>query len=266
MDQSPGTTTVELYGKAIQVFSEERRGALLVRNQQGLQPHLVKVLQQLIQAKSFDYFLDVGANYGEFSCALGARVPEHILFEPHPELASLLTMNFAKDNYVSIENVAISDHEGTDQLHFRDGYLGASSLSPVYLESLPAEQWGFRSSTRTVGVVTRTLDSYRDQIRSSSGLLIKVDVEGYEAQVIRGMKELLQTAAHWTMLLEFNPITLNLLQSNGAWGLWNQLPSRRGIIIKGGRGPKGRVQDWEQARLPADLSKKNCDLLMFGPN
>lgn len=266
MDQALGTATVELYGKAIRVFSTERRGALLLQNQLGLQPHLVKVLQQLIQGKSFDYFLDVGANYGEFSCALGAQVPKHILFEPHPELASLLTMNFATDDHVSIESVAISDHEGTSQLHFRDGYLGASSLSSLYLESLPAEQWGFHSSTRTVAVTTRTLDSYRDQIRSSSGLLIKVDVEGYEAEVISGARELLQAASHWAMLLEFNPTTLNLLQSTGVLGLWNQLPSRRGIVIKGGKEPKGTMQDWVQAQLPADPPKKNCDLLIFSPD
>jgi FkbM family methyltransferase len=257
------TVEIDLYGKRLSVFQDERRGAKLIEAQQGLQAHLIDVLLNLSQAQEFDYFLDVGANYGEFTCAIGKRVPRHILFEPHPDLAALLVKNFATDDYVTIENVAISNYGGTKRLYFREGYLGASSLSSVYLESLPAKQWGFRSPTRTVRVASRTLDAYKDQIRNGSNLLIKIDVEGYEREVIAGLGELLRTTSHWIVLLEFNPLTLDLLHEDGSRRLWNDLPSRRGIVIAAGEWPTGTIKDWEVSHLPEEPPDRNCDILLF---
>lgn len=254
---------IDLYGKRLSVFQHERRGAMLAEAQQGLQENLVDLLTDISRNQAFDYFLDVGANYGEFSCAIGTQVPQHILFEPHPRLANLLATNFAIDEHIAVENVAISNFNGMQDFYFREGYLGASSLSPGYLASLSARRWGFRSEVQTVRVSTRTLDSYKDEIKSGSNLLIKVDVEGYEYEVLEGLRELLLAASTWIILLEFNPVTLQLLHEDGARRIWNNLPSRRGIVITGGERPTGTIKEWEESLLPDAPPDANCDVLLF---
>lgn len=114
--------------------------------------------------------LDIGANIGCISQALLSKGFEVIAFEPQPEVYKLLSYNCPSAiNY----NVAIGREKSTAQM-------------PKVYYSEKHNVGGFSLNTRsTLGSYTvpvETLDSYN---LSNVGF-IKIDVEGYEEQVILG--------------------------------------------------------------------------------
>lgn len=122
-----------------------------------------------------DLAIDVGANIGEKTEAmliLGARV---ISLEPQPNLVREIKArcsNFG-DKLIVIQ-AAVGDHEGTVALHLRQSSAQASVLS----------DWEGKP-TGVIDVRLKTLDS----VIAEHGVprLCKVDVEGAELQVLRGL-------------------------------------------------------------------------------
>jgi FkbM family methyltransferase len=123
---------------------------------------------------------DVGANAGYFailSSELGAAVHA---FEPNPAVRALLSLS-AQLGRGDIEVVpcACSDHPGTMPLYLSDpGETGRSGLMVA--------------RDRSVDVEVITLDEYARRT-DAHPQLVKIDVEGAEAGVIRGMSEILRT-------------------------------------------------------------------------
>jgi len=105
--------------------------------------------------------LDIGANIGIMTLIFAKRAKHVHAFEPAPRSLSLLRLN-APDN-CTVHPVAIGDQNGT--VHFAE--MEAFDMSHVADEGIE--------------VPMRTVDSF--------GLkpdFIKIDVEGYEPQVLRG--------------------------------------------------------------------------------
>jgi FkbM family methyltransferase len=133
-------------------------------------------VQRAIEAhlKCGDVFYDIGANVG-FLSLLGAKCvgPEgHVYcFEPQSSVVSLLAHNLDQNgfsNYDIIE-AAVGDRSGTARLANDRGELRAA-LTPDTQSALD------------VRVVTL------DDLDLAAATLIKIDVEGAESRVLRGMK------------------------------------------------------------------------------
>lgn len=249
-------------GRRLFVLEGERRASRLIRNKRPLQPDLIEALTTLSNCASFDVFLDVGANYGEFANALRRSIRRHILIEPHPVLASLLKVNFSKSMFEVIE-AAVSDRSGTAMLHSRDGYLGASSLNSGYLRTLDPSDWDFSSDVAGIDVPALTLDELTSSIPPNSRLLLKIDVEGHEYEVLAGATRLLRQNAEWVIVIEFNPAALEAIDSELAARLWNDLPSRSGVIVQRGSPAPKNLRGWMQTILPLAPPVTNCDVIMM---
>jgi len=146
-------------------------------------------------------FLDVGANAGYFSLLaydLGGPTSTVHAFEPNPEVGGLLERSAAEhgDGSVTLVRAAVGDHGGDAEFHVSvdPGNSGLSSLRTDVL-----------SQSRRVLVEMVTLDDYCSAI----GLVpdvIKIDVEGCEAQVLGGAGRLLATGMVRFVICEFEPI------------------------------------------------------------
>lgn len=132
-----------------------------------------------------DWALDIGANVGHYALRLSELVGEQgrvIAFEPVPDAFELLVANAAQavQKNMTLINAAVSDST------FISGMVipknESSGLDNLYLAQLSQNESGLR-------VLCLTVDSLAlpHPIR-----FVKIDTEGHELAVLRGMRELLR--------------------------------------------------------------------------
>lgn len=134
-----------------------------------------------------DVFFDVGANVGFFT-VIGARLVgaqgRVVAFEPVPENAAAVRYNLALNGFEQVEvwETAVSETNGSAQLQLAH-YAGGASLD---VAAPPPDFKG------TLAVKTVTLDALIQQQRVPVPSLVKIDVEGAELHVLRGMQNTLE--------------------------------------------------------------------------
>ena len=125
-----------------------------------------------------DVFIDVGAHIGKYTVIAAKLVGNNgsvIAIEPHPYNFKTLLYNIRlnKLNNVIPLNIAAWDSETMADL-----YIGKSSGGHSF-KTLSGSK---------IRVYARPLDNVIDELKLSKVDLIKVDVEGAEAEVLRGLK------------------------------------------------------------------------------
>lgn len=142
---------------------------------------------------------DVGANTGYFSLLAASQSPTNgvvVAFEPVPEiLHDLQRMVAANDfeNRVKTSQIALSDSVGTVKL-----FTPASATSGVIETAI---RHANIKDAEAIEVKTSTLDSYIYVDGNPPPDILKIDVEGAEASVLTGARELLKNGRP-TILLE----------------------------------------------------------------
>jgi FkbM family methyltransferase len=149
------------------------------------QPIIADILRKYL--RNGDTFIDVGANIGYFSwiaAGLVGKEGEVHSFEPVPEYFQRLN-NFAKINsqYNIVANqFAIGDEEKSGKIYIK-GYpdIGNNTFFPVLLEAAK------ENKNKTAEVSIRRLDEYIKEKKLNNIKLIKIDVEGFEFPVLKGL-------------------------------------------------------------------------------
>lgn len=150
-----------------------------------------KVVRSLV--REGDWVLDIGANVGHytkaFSDAVG-RTGRVLSFEPIPRTFELLASNCRHFQYsnVTLFSAAASDHELLVSMEIPADKDGAN----YYQARIAAE------SARSVPVLCLKVDSLGVHSRVA---LVKIDAEGHEAMVLKGMVCLLRRD-HPVVILE----------------------------------------------------------------
>jgi FkbM family methyltransferase len=153
-----------------------------------------------------DHCLDVGANFGYFTCLMACRAPNGrtIGIEPDPEVFELLRDNiFANcvQRCASPLQAAVGETEGSLTLYKRITRSGSTSIAQVPPEILRA--YGEPDSP-SLKVVCRPVDSLLPQFDGRIDV-IKIDVEGAEPLVFRGAKETLERNPNVKIVMEWLP-------------------------------------------------------------
>lgn len=139
-----------------------------------------------------DVFFDVGANVGAYTLlAAGVCKSRSIAFEPSAATFGILQNNIALNNLrkrVRVVNAAVGATDG--QVVFADNEDTTNHI-------LAADE----KSHHQVTVKQVKLDDY---LGDDTPALIKIDVEGFETEVINGMTEMLKTPALKAIIIELN--------------------------------------------------------------
>ncbi len=163
-------------------------------------------------------FVDVGANVGLYT-ALALRqmtaTSAVVAVEPHPRAFELLQRNIEANRESATEggslvmafNIAAGSSQGTATLHCNRDNGGDHRLTAPGPEH-PQGAW----SAQTVQV--QRLDHLLLQQGLSEVDFIKIDVQGYEAEVVKGLAETLRRSARVVLMSEFWPA--GLAHSGGA--------------------------------------------------
>jgi FkbM family methyltransferase len=144
--------------------------------------------------------LDVGANLGLYTVLLSRLVGPTgrvIAFEPDPHHVALLTKNCALNGCANVEahNVALGSGSGRLALRRRFFNSGANTLGNADRKQFPTE----------VAVDVVSLDEFLPMLRPD---LVKIDVQGWEVDVLSGMQRTLAASPHIAIYLEFFPAGL----------------------------------------------------------
>lgn len=135
-----------------------------------------------------DLAFDVGAHAGNRVRAwraLGARV---VAVEPQPDFARLLRLFFRRDAGVTVLCAALGAESGTARIGISRATPTVSSLSTAWRETVASDA-GFSGVRwdRSTPVAVTTLDT----LVAAHGVpaFCKIDVEGYEAEVLAGLSQ-----------------------------------------------------------------------------
>jgi FkbM family methyltransferase len=122
--------------------------------------------------------LDVGANVGQFCLAAKLFYPSATVqsFEADPETFEMLRQNVGNIPGVTLHNVALASRDG-DRTFFRHTLSAMSSFRPYPGHS-------YTGASKEITLSTRRLDDVVEE--GTSPDLVKIDVEGYEMEVING--------------------------------------------------------------------------------
>lgn len=160
--------------------------------------------------------VDVGANVGYTANLLANRVGpqgEVVAFEPHPMLAEILVINLQTEaKNVRIEQRGVGFEDGVGVLAVPESFSSNQGLS-----HLRVGEGDGASSGKNISVEVRSLDSYFSRLPPPT--LIKVDVEGGEAEVFKGAAKLLQGGQVRDILFEDHfPFPSRSTQQLESWG------------------------------------------------
>jgi FkbM family methyltransferase len=161
---------------------------------------------QLLRERDIDVVLDVGANDGSFARSLrGAGYSGRIhSFEPLSTAFAALASASGGDPGWQSHRVALGSSEGEATLNVADNSSSSSllAMAPQHLASAPESRF-VRSET----VPTATLDGLRvTLVTPGERVYLKVDVQGFELEVLRGAEHLLEQVEVVDVELSFVPL------------------------------------------------------------
>lgn len=143
---------------------------------------------------NFKAIVDVGANVGQFGKKIRQYYPEAHLysFEPIPLVYKELSENFKSDKNFTGFNAGLGDKEGRMEFYMNE-FSDSSSLLPM--ADLHKENYPFTKNEKVIYVDVKTLDGCIDINKIEKPYLLKLDVQGFEEQVINGGSEIVKNAA-----------------------------------------------------------------------
>jgi FkbM family methyltransferase len=137
-----------------------------------------------------DLAFDIGAHVGDRTSSfrrLGCRV---VALEPQPLAARALRLIHGRDRLVTILQAAAGPCDGTLTLHVNSRNPTVSTASPLFVAAANgASGWEGQVWDRQSELPSTTLDSLI--ARFGRPAFVKIDVEGFEADVLAGLSEAL---------------------------------------------------------------------------
>ena len=155
------------------------------------------ILSQIV--KEGDTVFDIGANIGIVTLHLSQLTKSSGMvyaFEPNPYLAALLRETLLKNSLSNVKlfPIALGSQKSKLQLSIPDGNMGAASL-------VRRSQF---INQKIIDVEVDTLANIIEQEKIKNIKLIKIDVEGFEADVLKGGMSFLKEVKPTVILFELN--------------------------------------------------------------
>jgi FkbM family methyltransferase len=160
----------------------------------------LEYLKKLIVNKKLDTFetafLDIGADIGLYSVLIGNITSQLDIYAFEPNASTLLILeeniNLNKGkNRTEICKFALGSKNETLQMNFNESNPGSSTLTKI------------DSSLKKISVPVKRLDESGLSFSNYKNLIIKIDVEGFEQQVLEGALSVLKYKNVYLVIEDF---------------------------------------------------------------
>jgi FkbM family methyltransferase len=176
-----------------------------------IQKHNIQNSQDLLLNRCIIFFqidliIDAGANIGQYATGLRKHgYTKHLFsFEPLINAFDQLKTKSAKDNKWEVFNLGVGSSSGQLNINVSEN-LVSSSFLPVTEASTEAAPKSRFSSTQTVNVVR--LDEFLiDRVSGFENIFLKIDVQGFELEVLKGAEALLSKVKVIQLEMSFVPM------------------------------------------------------------
>lgn len=162
--------------------------------------------------------IDVGANIGLSTLAFAGTAPNGrvLAFEASPRAFKFLEQNVRDNGFANVECIqcALSNREGTLRFYEDPEFLAGSRIQDVASDP----------HRPSLEVASRTLDSELSKRDLQRLDILKVDVEGYEQEVLEGAVETIKRFRP-LCVIEFNSYALAYERHIAPWTLMAHLES-----------------------------------------
>jgi FkbM family methyltransferase len=184
------------WGYFVRVLEEPSQIGLIARNVAMRGAHVGEVLnavkhERWLTRAEIGTVIDVGAHKGEFASGIKSVLPNALLyaFEPQPDCHAVLAERVKKYPGVETRCLALGKHIGISEFH-RNAFSKSSSLLAMSDLHRAAYPWTAREEHTSVRV--STLDNELGSLDLPGKILLKIDVQGYELEVLKGAAKLLE--------------------------------------------------------------------------
>lgn len=135
------------------------------------------------KSHTFSTIIDVGANSGQFTKVSSYFFPSSkiFVFEPIPTLYEKISKNFKKNKNILVNNLALGNETGIIKFN-QNEYGHVSSI----LEISDSNSHYPNENLTQIDVEISTLDTYFNTDILVSPALLKLDVQGFELEVLKG--------------------------------------------------------------------------------
>ena len=135
-----------------------------------------------IEFKDDDVVIDIGANNGDFYLCFDKKI-KYYAYEPSPIVFSNLEHNIKNQN---LYNLGVSNSEDSEIDFYLSDEYGDSSILPI------------NNYIKKISIETTTLDKEIDKIQQRIKL-IKLEAEGFEPEILQGLKKNLNSVEYITI-------------------------------------------------------------------
>lgn len=149
--------------------------------------------------------LDVGANRGEYAELALEACPEAQVhaFEPMPTVFAQLQEALGYHPRITVHNLALADQEGELRFWFDPAHTGNTSAVPEVQTAIHGLQ-----APQQISAPAQRLDQFCERNCIEAIDLLKIDVEGFEANVLSGGGEMLKDGSIPCIQIEYGKANL----------------------------------------------------------
>lgn len=154
---------------------------------------------EYLKSLNINTVLDIGANIGQFARETRKNLPDCQIysFEPLKECFDKLNINFKNDARFMAFNLALGRESSETEMN-KSSYTPSSSLLTMAEEHKKLFPHTKRHTSEKIRM--EALDRMSSRLKLEKELLIKIDVQGFEMEVLRGGKNILRQAK--TIIIE----------------------------------------------------------------